>query len=117
MSLPYDIVSLIIEYKFGINYWKKYFTNKVLPKIDMKWKLVSESIFDNEPCLNCYIFGNGIDRGCLTCQYALNDTEENHIYMNIWITKNMVYDFNYWRSKYNFVLYCLKKHILIKNSK
>ncbi len=42
--------------------WKHIFTTQVIPNLDKGWKWVAKD--DNGICLNCYYYGNGIDKNC-----------------------------------------------------
>ena len=53
-NLTREIEDLILEYS-GVNaFWKRRFTNDVLPKIDMRLKWVKPTLFDGLPCVDCY---------------------------------------------------------------
>ena len=68
-----DIVCLIESFT-GPNCWKLEFSKNVLPRINKNWRLVGVNPTDNEPCNNCYFYGNGIDEGCYNdpslCSFA-----------------------------------------------
>lgn len=61
------IQQLINDFAGTIDYNKKYFSENVLPLINKNWKLVCLED-EGMPCLNCYAFGNGIDKACLNCE-------------------------------------------------
>lgn len=90
-----------IESFVGPNYWKITFSTKVLPRLNKKWKLVGrtqpyEDYLGNDPCINCYYYGNGINIGCQ------NDISICDGSMELWVKKEDIYNTMYWQNIFSF---------------
>ena len=88
-------ITCLIESFTGPNYWKLQFSAKVLPRLNKKWKLVGRTqsygdYLGNEPCSNCYAYGNGIDIGCLNNPNCCDSS------MTVWVKKEDVFDHDWW---------------------
>lgn len=89
-------ITCLIESFTGPNYWKLQFSAKVLPRLNKKWKLVGktqpyEDILGNDPCPNCYVYGNGIDIGCQ------NDPSNCDNSMTVWVKEEDIFNHNWWK--------------------
>jgi hypothetical protein len=94
-----DIVCLIETFT-GPNYWKLHFSNKVLPRINKSWRLVGIDPNDDQPCPNCYFYGNGIDQGCN------NDPILCTFKNPVWVKKDDILSLHFWKRRFE---YCIEE--------